>query len=131
MKTISFDIPFPPTVNHYYIKTGRRFILSKKYHDFICETKLKWIEAGKPSVANNEAVILLIELNARDKRRYDADNRIKAVQDAMTKIGVWQDDSQVVLTCAVKSHPVRGGSATVFIKPFTKDTYEKVKKLWN
>ena len=85
----------PPTVNHMHINArGRRFRSQKcvAYQDYAvneisrCRTEL-WPFLGR--------VALTLIFTAPDKRRWDIDNRVKALQDCLTMAGIIKDDSQI------------------------------------
>jgi crossover junction endodeoxyribonuclease RusA len=105
---ITLKLPWPPTLNHYYVAIKGRKVLSKggrDYHEVVrrlCVDGLGWPKAGP--YWNGQRIELTMMLYSPDKRKYDIDNRIKAVQDALTKSGVWTDDSQID-----QLHVIRGG----------------------
>lgn len=86
----------PPTVNHLYRSTrrGRRYktALGKLYEDYIA-LNFKNIWQAKSSY--DGPIELRIKLTASNRRRWDIDNRVKALQDGLMAGGVIKDDSQV------------------------------------
>lgn len=58
------------------------------------------------------AVILV--LCPPDRRRRDIDNFQKGLFDAMTKSGVWEDDSQVDFLCVIRGAIDRTGGSVLF-----------------
>ena len=97
-KNILISLEFsglPPSVNHSHINAhGRRF-RTKECRDFqaqiINELKLLW--RNKPSFIGRAYLDLTLITN--NKRRWDIDNRLKALQDCLTMAGVIKDDSQI------------------------------------
>jgi crossover junction endodeoxyribonuclease RusA len=72
------------------------------------------------TIGNTESPIIgrvkvRIELFAPTKRRYDIDNMVKAVHDALTHAGVWVDDEQVDELTVMRGHVTKGGSMNVEI----------------
>ena len=87
-------LPWPPTVNHYWMRAGNRCYIGAKGIEFrkevlhICNTaKFKF----EPEVR------LAVEIQAfpPDRRRRDIDNILKATLDALQHAGVYEDDNQI------------------------------------
>lgn len=94
----SFTIPgLPPTVNHAFRKRGNGAGLFKT------AKAVSWDELATLTIRNAYRkqspiagrVYLLVALYVKDKRRWDIDNRLKTLEDAITHAGVWLDDEQV------------------------------------
>jgi len=88
-------LPFPPTVNSYYVKTKRGVFISslgKKFRSNTAEA----IHAQLPGVETiDEPVLVEIAFYMPDARTRDVDNYCKALLDSVTKAGLWEDDSLV------------------------------------
>ena len=85
----------PPTVNHMHINArGRRFRTKecKDYQDYVID---KIIQCRGREYPFWGRVALTLKFTASDKRRWDIDNRVKALQDCLTIAGVIKDDSQI------------------------------------
>jgi crossover junction endodeoxyribonuclease RusA len=69
------------------------------------------------SCANKQEgrLALFVELFPPTKRKYDADNRLKALQDAMQHAGVFDDDEQIDAIAVFKDEVVKGGMCKVLI----------------
>ena len=84
----------PPTVNHLYLQRGGRRYKSpdgRAYQEQVCaDMRRQWGQA--PYSGHTE---LRITYLTRDKRRWDIDNRVKALQDCLVLAGVLKDDSQI------------------------------------
>ena len=52
-----------------------------------------------------------------DRRRYDLDNRLKAVLDSLTEASVWEDDRHVKIIHLEEGGIVKGGACRVCIAP--------------
>lgn len=84
----------PPTVNHMYINAhGRRF-RTEECRDYQEEVsaEIKTLWKGQPYKGR---VALKIKLLTSNRRRWDIDNRLKALQDCLQLAGVIKDDSQI------------------------------------
>ena len=64
----------------------------------------------------DKPVSVSMTLHAPHNRRYDIDNRVKAVFDSLTHAGVWFDDSQVVSMIVVKGCSLDNGALEMTIK---------------
>lgn len=122
MQALKYRLPWPPSVNHYWrhvVINGRpRTLLSKEGRDY----KIKAVDAVKNqrhghSVPLSGRIAISVTLFPPDKRRYDLDNRIKAIQDSLTAAGVWEDDNQVKVLHLEEGEVVKGGSCIVHIAP--------------
>ena len=63
-----------------------------------------------------------VTLYPRDKRKQDIDNRIKALWDALTDAGVYEDDSQIDLLIVQRGEIKKGGGCLVLIEEFNEPT---------
>lgn len=98
---MKLTLPFPPSVNSYWRApnkgplAGRHLISAKgrKYQSDACAAIIEQLRRlPKPSSALAAVEIILFP---PDARRRDLDNYNKALFDALTHAGVWEDDSQV------------------------------------
>lgn len=118
---IRLTLPFPPSLNTMFPsgKNGRRF-LSQKGKDFAEAVKAKvWADRTNDQYFKRPSppprLGLRLMLCPPDKRVRDLDNHIKAVGDAMTKAGVWVDDSTVDKLVVERGPIVKGGKCSVFV----------------
>jgi crossover junction endodeoxyribonuclease RusA len=115
------QLPFPPSVNHYWRHVGKRVLISKQGREFRAEVgsliRRKRIEAFEGDL------IVDIKLTPPDRRRRDIDNSLKALLDAMQFGGVYIDDSQIVRLTIEKLQPDRdNSSATVVVQHLPRPT---------
>ena len=85
----------PPTVNHMY-RTGyksRYKTLEVREYQLYAVNRIREAWAGQKALCGR--LELFITFKTDDKRRWDIDNRVKALQDCLSIAGVIQDDSQV------------------------------------
>ena len=85
----------PPTVNHMHITArGRRFRTQecKDYQEYVSGVlRYSW---GTKAPYSGRAALTVI-FTAPNRRRWDIDNRVKALQDCLITAGVIKDDSQI------------------------------------
>lgn len=93
------NLPYPPTTNTYYRKWNNRMVISARGREF---AKQVAAVVGKVKPIADRASVT-IDLYPPDKRKRDIDNTIKPIFDALTKAGVWVDDSQVDALSVVRN----------------------------
>ncbi len=118
--TREFELPWPPSVNHYYRHVGPRVLISRdgrKYREMIV-TRFR-----SENVATFHCPVeISIELYPPDNRRRDADNSLKCLLDAFTHGGLYDDDSQIIRIVVTKREPMPpDGMAYIRIKEWTED----------
>ena len=91
VKALSFDLPWPPSVNNYYRHVGPRVLISRagrRYRSMVV-SRLGGLNklSGRLS--------LYAELYPPDRRRRDIDNINKVVFDSLQDAGLYSDDSQI------------------------------------
>ncbi|CZX82060.1 RusA family crossover junction endodeoxyribonuclease [Enterobacter hormaechei] len=115
-------LPFPPSVNTYWRAPNKgplkgRHLISEKgraYQSAACAAIIKQLRClPKPSSSPAAVEILLFP---PDARRRDIDNYNKALFDALTHAGIWEDDSQVQRMLVEWGPKVAGGRVEISIK---------------
>ena len=97
---LQFNLPYPPSVNHYYIRGSNRTVLSasaRNYRELIYYTLRQCIgQEGKwDGEAMNGDLMVEIIMYPPDKRKRDIDNIKKALFDALQYAGLYKDDYQI------------------------------------
>ena len=90
---LHIELPYPPSVNHYYRRVGARTLISRegrRYRELVCAI----LRAGGIRPLDGD-LVLEVELYPPDARRRDLDNGLKAFLDAMQHGGAFRDDSQI------------------------------------
>ena len=101
---IRFFCPFPPSVNHAWLTHGKRRFRTKEYLAF--ENEVASILGG--TILYGQSYEVHITLFPSSFRRYDVDNRVKPLLDAITRSGLWDDDSLVLYVTVQKGLPIEG-----------------------
>ncbi|MEB0771689.1 RusA family crossover junction endodeoxyribonuclease [Citrobacter portucalensis] len=117
-------LPFPPSVNTYWRApnkgplAGRHLISAagRKYQSAACAAIIEQLRRPpKPTTAPAAVEIILYP---PDARRRDIDNYNKALFDALTHAGVWEDDSQVKRMAIEWGPVVKPGRVEITISRF-------------
>lgn len=122
MKTLTYTLPWPPSVNHYWRRVlvgGKpRTLLSKEGREFKRAAVGAVLQQRRgPSAPLSGRLAIAVTLFPPDRRRYDLDNRLKAVLDSLTEARVWEDDRHVKIIHLEEGEVVKGGSCIVHIAP--------------
>lgn len=111
------NLPFPPSINHYWKHrvAGKRAIVYLSGEGLAFRNRVSGIINAEAAITCRVSVT--IDLYPPNKRKFDIDNRGKAVLDALTHAGVWVDDEQVdrliINRCEITT---TGGCCIVFIE---------------
>lgn len=114
-------LPFPPSVNTYWRAPNKgplkgRHLISAKgraYQSAACSAIVDQLRRlPKPSTAPAAVEIILFPPDARCR---DIDNYNKALFDALTHAGVWEDDSQVKRMLVERRPQILGGKVEISI----------------
>lgn len=99
MTDVFLELPLPPSMNHLYPTFKGRRILSQEGRNWYAKAIFKiqqqvditWQKAMFPT----ERMKVSIWITFPDRRNSDISNRIKIVEDCLTKAHIWTDDSQI------------------------------------
>ena len=96
MPRFEAKLPFPPTINHYYnpIKRGQLVISEqgKAFHDLV-KIMLAHRATGETMTGD---LAVAVEAWYPNRIKRDLDNLLKPLLDALQKVGIFKDDSQIV-----------------------------------
>ena len=111
--TLELELPWPPSVNHYYRHVGPRVLISRdgrKYRELV--TALVNRNGFRPFPGR---ISLRAEFYPPDWRRRDLDNvGGKVLLDTLQAAGLFKDDSQIKRILLEMHEPIEGGMC--FIK---------------
>ena len=112
-RTIELDLPFPPTVNTYWRTVNGRTMISKKGREFTGTVDGEMFDYRQRHALKREPLTdrlsLDITLHPPDKRKRDIDNYLKALLDACTHAGLWEDDEQIDEIHLRRGEIIKGG----------------------
>jgi Holliday junction resolvase RusA-like endonuclease len=111
---IELELPFPPSVNHYYRRVGPRMLISRegrRYQERVCASL-----AGLGICRLSGPLQVEIEIYPPDRRRHDSDNTLKALLDSLQHGGLYGDDNQIVKLGIERCGCVSGGRTIVRVQ---------------
>lgn len=93
-------LPYPPTINNYYVKSKTHVRISEKGRKFRDLTQAEIVKLIPPGTTLSDIGIeppygMIVVAFPPDNRKRDIDNILKPILDAITKTGIWSDDSTV------------------------------------
>ena len=119
---LQFDLPYPPSVNHYWRRVGARTLISRQgrtFRESVCSLlalrRLRPLEGW---------LKVHLQIFPPDRRRRDVDNIQKLVLDALQHAGVYHDDFQIVSLVTDRLEPREGGQLVVTIIQVTDDPHQ-------
>lgn len=94
-RDVRLVIPWPPSVNTLYRTYQGRVIYSKEGRIYKLDVATAVLQAGLRSHFGRHRLRVEIRACQTDRRKRDLDNLAKASLDALTKAGLWEDDSTI------------------------------------
>lgn len=115
------SLPFPPAVNNITAVVRGRKITSKRGREYRAAA-VDAIQSQYRGPQLNGRLQVQITLMAPTRQKRDIDNYSKAVLDAITAAGVWEDD-ELVDALTIRRGPItKGGACYVEIFPAGKES---------
>jgi Holliday junction resolvase RusA-like endonuclease len=114
---LELDLPFPPSVNHYWRHVGPRVLISRGGRDY--RTKVGAILAAKRVRPLDGRLAIEVDIYPPDRRRRDLDNLQKALLDALAHGGAYHDDSQIDRLLLIRRDPIPGGKVHLHLETIT------------
>lgn len=110
---LDLELPYPPSMNHYWRRVGARTLISRggrAFREAVCS-----ILATRGVRPLDGPLEIVIDVFPPDHRRRDIDNLQKALLDALQHGGAYHDDSQIVSLTITKREVVPDGRTHVSI----------------
>ena len=111
---LEFELPYPPSINHYWRRVGPRTLISREGRRFRERVVAALASHNRQPVVGPLAVE--VDVHPPDNRRRDIDNIAKALLDALQHGGAYADDGQIVRLTIEKRQSVENGTTIVRIR---------------
>ena len=111
---IEVELPYPPSINHYWRRVGVRTLISREGRRF--RERVVAILAALHIQPLTGRLDVRVDVFPPDRRRRDLDNCLKSLLDAMEHGGAYTDDSQIAKLTIERREPVDGGKTLVRIR---------------
>ncbi|MCB9838226.1 MAG: RusA family crossover junction endodeoxyribonuclease [Phycisphaeraceae bacterium] len=110
---LAIDLPYPPSVNHYWRRVGTRTLISREGRRHRRDVCAALAALGRAPMTGRLSVSIVV--HPPDRRRRDLDNLAKALLDALEHAGAYRDDSQIDLLSLERGAVIPRGSVAVEI----------------
>ena len=111
---LTLELPWPPSVNHYYRRVGPRTLISRAGREF--RQRVCGILAARRLPPLTGRIAVSVEAYPPDRRPRDEDNLLKALIDSLQNGGVFPDDRQIIWLLIYGRQVVPGGRVVVRIR---------------
>ena len=114
---ISLVLPWPPSINHYWVHVGTRRVVSTDGRLYrrqaVAAIHSQWPSDVPRPLAGRLAVTL--RLYASTRHDYDIDNRIKVTLDCLQRARAMQNDNQIDALHVYRERLTTGGRVDVWL----------------
>jgi crossover junction endodeoxyribonuclease RusA len=111
---LQVELPFPPSVNHYWRLWRGRIVISNEGREYRKTVARLLRDRNVKPMTGQLAVAIAVF--PPDRRRRDLDNLLKSVNDSLQHGGAFPDDSQIVWLLIKKATVVPGGMVVIRIR---------------
>jgi crossover junction endodeoxyribonuclease RusA len=108
-------LPYPPSINNYWIASGHRRFVSKRGRDFKLAVQ-EYVAVQQLESFGGAIVEVNIILRPRNLKLMDIDNCVKPILDALQDAGLFDDDKQVGHVSVRRGIPIAGGKCIVAVE---------------
>ena len=118
---MQFNLPWPPSVNHYWVRTPKGMTRSEAAKAYLHEAAVALVCQGHQAIAAGiqhgplyaERLRVRVVAHPPDRRRRDLDNLGKAVCDALEHFRLCKNDSQIDDWQIIRGERLNGGKLVV------------------
>ncbi len=110
---MTFTLPYPPSINHYWRHFRGRMLISREGRTYRTDVCALLAGDGPRKPPSGGRIALCMDAFPPDRRKRDLDNLQKPVLDALEHASVYEDDSQIDLLVTRRRDHVKGGRLEV------------------
>ena len=111
---IRFDMPYPPSVNHYYVRTPKGTAVGAKGKKYRRDVGLM-LTPFKHKFKEDDRLSVTINVFPPDKRKHDLDNILKCCLDSLQESHVIHDDNQIDMLTIIRRDVIKAGYLSLWI----------------
>jgi crossover junction endodeoxyribonuclease RusA len=113
MQSVTLELPYPPSVNHYWGQSGKTRFIGKKGKEFRAAVVAVAVKDKVRSMAGRLSVH--VNLYPPDRRKRDIDNVLKSLLDACEHAGCYVNDSQIDELHVIRKEIIKSGACFITI----------------
>lgn len=114
MDILRFELPYPPSINHYYLRTSTGIVLGAKGKTYRRDVYFL-LHKYRGYYGKDKRLAVTLNIFPPDKRIRDLDNLTKAILDSMEHANVYENDNQIDMLTVIRRQRVPVGSIAVWI----------------
>lgn len=114
MDVLRFELPYPPSINHYYVHGAHGVVLGAKGKQYRRDVGLL-LHRLRDACGSNLRLTVTINVFPPDRRKRDLDNICKATLDALQYARVFQDDNQIDMLTVIRRKVLPMGCLQIWI----------------
>lgn len=112
---LRFDMDYPPTINHYYVRTPTGMAIGKPGLIYR-EVALLMLSKHKHFFDKDQRLAIAINVFPPDQRKRDLDNILKCTLDSIQFAQVFDDDNQIDSISVIRMQPVDDGKLSIWLR---------------
>lgn len=111
---LKLELPYPPSINHYYLHTSKGVILGTKGKKYRRDAILL-LHKHKGHFDASKRLNVVINVYPPDKRKRDLDNIIKCLLDSLQHAEIYVDDNQIDWLSIIRRNQVLNGCVQIWL----------------
>lgn len=113
MDILKFDLPYPPSINHYYLRTFDGVILGAQGKRYRRDATL--LLHKYRGICGDKRLTVTINVFPPDKRKRDIDNILKCTIDSLEHAQIFNNDNQIDMLTVIRRDVVKDGALAIWI----------------